>query len=63
MGFFKPTKPGGQRPTCDSRSILMAMKAHRDWGEETKGITDCPLCLGCAIMDGTKQCQQQMGVS
>ena len=30
----------------------MAMKAHRDWGEETKGITD-PLRLGCAMMDGT----------
>eukprot|EP00435_Cladocopium_sp_Y103_P054220 s82_g17.t1 len=37
----------GSFTTGGTESILMAMKAHRDWGEEAKGITDCcPLCLG-----------------
>jgi len=30
----------GSFTTGGTESILMAMKAHRDWGEETKGITE-----------------------
>ena len=52
----KGTSPAGAPcRICDPRSILMAMKAHRDWAEETKGITDCPVwaVMLCVVRNGT----------